>query len=74
MNGEHAQTKMLVDGSYLPYRTAVSDTPEAQAFYTSSLAGGWLKIANEQVQTIDPEFPGPLIGPYYQNRVARWTP
>lgn len=70
MNGEHAQTKMLVDGSYLPYRTAVSDTPEAQAFYNGSLAGKWLKIANDQVQTIDPQFPGPLIGPYYETRVA----
>ena len=70
MNGEHAQTKMLVDGSYLPYRTAVSDTPEAQAFYSGSLAGGWLKIANQQVQTIDPQFPGAPIGPYYETRVA----
>ena len=70
MNGEHAQTVMLTEGSYLPYRTAVSATPEAQAFYTGSLAGRWLKIANDQVQTIDPQFPGPLIGPYYETRVA----
>ncbi len=70
MNDVHAQTVMLTDGSYLPYRTAVSATPEAQAFYTSSLAGRWLKIANDQVQTIDPQFPGPLIGPYYETRVA----
>ena len=70
MNGEHAQTKLLVDGSYLPYRTAVAETPEAKAFFTGSLAGKWLSIANEQVQTIDPTFPGPLIGPYYETRVA----
>jgi len=70
MNGEHAQTRMLIEGSYLPYRTAVSATPEAQAFYAGSLAGSWLKIADRQVQTIDPEFPGPLIGPYYETRVA----
>jgi sn-glycerol 3-phosphate transport system substrate-binding protein len=70
MNGEHAQTRMLVDGSYLPYRTDVSESPEAQAFFSGSLAGGWLKIADDQVQTIDPEFPGPLIGPYYETRVA----
>ena len=58
MNGEHAQTKMLVDGSYLPYRTAVSDTPEAQAFYSGSLAGGWLKIANQQVRPSTPSSRG----------------
>ena len=70
MNAEHAQTEMLTEGSYLPYRTAVAASPEAQAFFSGSLAGGWLKIANDQVQTIDPAFPGPLIGPYYEARVA----
>ena len=70
MNSEHSQLELLTEGSYLPYRTAVSAMPEAQAFYSGSLAGQWLKIANDQVQTIDPQFPGPLIGPYYETRVA----
>jgi sn-glycerol 3-phosphate transport system substrate-binding protein len=70
MNGDHAQTTMLTEGSFLPYRTAAADSPEAQAFFAGSLAGGWLKTANDQVQTIDPQFPGPLIGPYYETRVA----
>jgi sn-glycerol 3-phosphate transport system substrate-binding protein len=64
MNSEAAQTRMLTGGSYLPYRTSVADTPDAQAFFAGSLAGGWLQLANEQVDTIDPAFPGPLIGPY----------
>jgi hypothetical protein len=29
-----------------------------------------LKIANEQVAEIDPAFPGPLIGPYDDVRLA----
>jgi sn-glycerol 3-phosphate transport system substrate-binding protein len=70
MNGEQAQLRMLTGGSYLPYRTAVAKTPEAQRFFASSLAGGWLEIANEQVETIDPRFPGPLIGPYDDVRLA----
>lgn len=70
MNGEHAQTRMLTGGSYLPYRTSAAQTPEARQFFSSSLAGRWLEVANEQVQTIDPAFPGPLIGPYADVRDA----
>jgi sn-glycerol 3-phosphate transport system substrate-binding protein len=68
MNSEAAQTKMLTGGSYLPYRTSAGTTPEAQQFFEGSLAGKWLQIANDQVRTIDPSFPGPLIGPYDEVR------
>jgi sn-glycerol 3-phosphate transport system substrate-binding protein len=64
MNGEEAQTAMLTGGSFLPYRRSAARTPEAQQFFDASLAGGWLRIADAQVETIDPTFPGPLIGPY----------
>jgi sn-glycerol 3-phosphate transport system substrate-binding protein len=70
MNGQEAQTRMLTGGSYLPYRTAVADSPEAERFFGSTLAGGWLRIASEQVEAIDPAFPGPLIGPYDDVRIA----
>jgi sn-glycerol 3-phosphate transport system substrate-binding protein len=68
MNGEVAQTRMLTGGSFLPYRLSAADTPEARQFFAGSLAGGWLQIANQQVRTIDPAFPGPLIGPYDEVR------
>ncbi|MCU0268980.1 MAG: extracellular solute-binding protein [Acidimicrobiales bacterium] len=68
MNAEHAQTRMLTGGSFLPFRTSAADTPEAREFFASSLAGSWLEVANEQVGTIDPTFPGPLIGPYDRTR------
>jgi sn-glycerol 3-phosphate transport system substrate-binding protein len=64
MNGEAAQTRMLTGASFLPYRTSVSQSPEAQRFFGGSMAGRALRIADEQVRTIDPTFPGPLIGPY----------
>jgi sn-glycerol 3-phosphate transport system substrate-binding protein len=64
MNGEEAQTAMLTGGSFLPYRRSAAQTPEAQQFFAASLAGSWLRIADAQVETIDPTFPGPLIGPY----------
>jgi sn-glycerol 3-phosphate transport system substrate-binding protein len=68
MNGEEAQTAMLTGGSFLPYRRSAAQTPEAQQFFDASLAGGWLRIADGQVETIDPTFPGPLIGPYDEVR------
>ena len=68
MNSEPAQTKMLTGASYLPYRTSAGTTPEAQQFFNGSLAGNWLRIANDQVRSIDPNFPGPLIGPYDEVR------
>jgi sn-glycerol 3-phosphate transport system substrate-binding protein len=72
MNSEHAQSRMLVGGSYLPWVTAANEEPEAEAYYAGEggLAGRWLATANEQVQTIDTDFPGPLIGPYDEFRAA----
>jgi sn-glycerol 3-phosphate transport system substrate-binding protein len=70
MNAAHAQSRLLVGGSYLPYLTAAADEPEAAAYLAgeSGRAGRWLAIANEQVRTIAPGFPGPLIGPYDEFR------
>jgi sn-glycerol 3-phosphate transport system substrate-binding protein len=70
MNGAEAQADMLIGGSYLPYNVRANDEASVQAFYTDGLSGRWLKIANDQVQAIDPAFPGPLIGPYYDFRKA----
>jgi len=68
LNTEPAQVKLLVEGSYLPFRTSAASTPEAQQFFSSSLAGRWLKLANDQLLAIDPSFPGALIGPYSDTR------
>jgi sn-glycerol 3-phosphate transport system substrate-binding protein len=68
MNTAEAQGEMLVGGSYLPYLLAANDLPAVQQFYAGGLSGRWLKIANDEVQAIDPDFPGPLIGPYYDFR------
>lgn len=72
LNGLHAQTRLLVGGSYLPYLEAAADEPEAAAYLAGEggLAGEWLAIANEQVRSIDPSFPGPLMGPYDEFREA----
>jgi sn-glycerol 3-phosphate transport system substrate-binding protein len=70
MNTPKAQVKMLTGGSYLPYNVKANAEPDAVDFYTRGLSGRWLKIANDEVGRIDPAFPGPLIGPYYDVRKA----
>ena len=64
------QTQWLLQGSYLPVTQAVQDAPEVQAYFTDTQPGRWLSTANEQLLSIDPEFPGPAIGPYNQFRAG----
>lgn len=64
MNSAEAQLEMLTVGSYLPWLTEVVDEPAATEFFDASLSGRWLEIAARQIDAIDPDFPGPLIGPY----------
>lgn len=70
MNSPDAQAKMLIGGSFLPYRTSVDERDDAKRFYNTGLAGPWLKLASDQVSAIDSTFPGPLIGPYDEVRKA----
>lgn len=70
LNTEASQTALLTGGSYLPYRTSAGQNEAAKKFFSSSMSGKWLAIANQQVQNIDPTFPGPLIGPYTETRKA----
>ncbi len=56
-------------GSYLPYRMSAVDDPELQAAWTDTLSGRWLAIAyDELLNGVDPDNPGPLIGPYDEFR------
>jgi sn-glycerol 3-phosphate transport system substrate-binding protein len=69
-NSTPVQTQWLLQGSYLPVTQAVQDAPEVQAYFTDTQPGRWLSTANEQLLSIDPEFPGPAIGPYNQFRAG----
>jgi sn-glycerol 3-phosphate transport system substrate-binding protein len=64
MNSPEAQLEMLTVGSYLPWLTELVDDPAAAEFFDASMSGQWLEIAARQIDAIDPDFPGPLIGPY----------
>lgn len=64
INSNEAQVKLLTGGSFIPWRSSTLQDPEVVAYFESGLSGRWLRIAAEQLQRIDPGFPGPLIGPY----------
>jgi sn-glycerol 3-phosphate transport system substrate-binding protein len=51
-------------GSYLPTTQAAAGAPEVTAYWTDDLAGRMLKVGYDQLLTVDPDRPGPQIGPY----------
>ncbi len=56
-------------GSYLRFLLVAADDPRILVFWTGDLAGQWLGIAYEEMLNgVNPDFPGPLIGPYDQFR------
>jgi sn-glycerol 3-phosphate transport system substrate-binding protein len=70
-NSQSSQVTWNLRGGYLPYRTSAVDTPAIQERWTTTLAGQWLAIAyDELLNGVDPDFPGPLLGPYDEFRVA----
>ena len=70
-NSLDSQVKWNLDGSYLPYRVSAAKDARIIDAWTNDLAGRWLAIAyGELINGVDPNFPGPLIGPYDQFRTA----
>jgi sn-glycerol 3-phosphate transport system substrate-binding protein len=70
-NSTESQVQWNIEGSYLPYRMSAVESPQLKERWTTTLSGRWLAIAyDELINGIDPDFPGPLIGPYDQFRQA----
>ena len=71
LNTDESQVTMTLVASNLPWRLGVVDDPRIQEAWSSSLAGQWLALAyQQQLDGLDPAFPGPLIGPYDQVRAG----
>lgn len=51
-------------GSYLPIRDGAAQKLAADTAWSSSLTGQWTTTAFNGVKSLDPAFPGPVIGPY----------
>lgn len=71
LNTTDSQVTLTLVASALPWLTSAVDDPRIQEAWTSSLAGEWLALAyQQQTEGLDPAFPGPLIGPYGDVRIA----
>ncbi|MCU0312102.1 MAG: extracellular solute-binding protein [Acidimicrobiales bacterium] len=64
------QATWNIEGSYLPFLDAAAEDPRVQEFWSTQLAGKWLGIAYDQLQAMDPDSTGALIGPYDKFRIA----
>ncbi len=70
VNEPEQQALWHTQGSYLPARGDVAEDPEIQTFWTDTRPGQWLREAFTLAEGLDPDFPGPLIGPYREARDA----
>jgi sn-glycerol 3-phosphate transport system substrate-binding protein len=70
VNQVPSQVEWNLEGSYLPWVEAAADDSVLQAAWTDTRRGRWLAIAYDSLLDRDPEFPGPLIGPYSETRAA----
>lgn len=59
-----SQVQWHLLGSYLPTTQAAASDPEVVAFWEDDLAGRILKVGYDQLVAVDPDNPGPQIGPY----------
>lgn len=51
-------------GSYLPTTQTAANAPEVVSYWADDLAGRLLKVGYDQLLQVDPQRPGPQIGPY----------
>lgn len=64
LNEPAQEVRWQIEGSYLPVHGSVADGPELQDFYRDDRVGQQLAVAARTLADVDPEFPGPLMGPY----------
>ncbi|MFA9563389.1 MAG: extracellular solute-binding protein [Acidimicrobiales bacterium] len=69
-NSVEAQVEWGIEGSSTPVSQAAAADPFLQEAWASTLGGQWQKVAYDVLAGIDTDFPGPVIGPYDEVRVA----
>jgi sn-glycerol 3-phosphate transport system substrate-binding protein len=70
-NTPATQITWNTEGSYIPFSMEAAQSPQVQQFWQTDLAGQWLALSYQQLsQGVDPDWPGPLIGPYQEVRRA----
>ena len=69
-NQPEQQVTWAIESSYFPLNVTAVDDPRLQAYWTDTRPGRWMSIAYDAFEQLDPDFPGPVIGPYKQFRQA----
>lgn len=64
------QVRWTLEGSYLPVSESARQDPALVEEFESTRRGRWLAIAAQSLETLNPDFPGPVIGPYNQLRTS----
>lgn len=67
-NETENQVRWTREGSYMPTRAAAAAALDAEPTWHESQRGRWISTAYESMKNLDPDFPGPLAGPYSKIR------
>jgi sn-glycerol 3-phosphate transport system substrate-binding protein len=62
------QVEWALKGSYLPVLKSAKDDPTLTQVFTTTTKGKWLSTAYQGISNLNPDFPGPVIGPYTEFR------
>jgi sn-glycerol 3-phosphate transport system substrate-binding protein len=70
-NRPETQVIWHLEGSYLPFSETAAEDAAVVESWTTDQSGSWLAVSYQQLtEGVDPQWPGPLIGPYDQFRDA----
>jgi sn-glycerol 3-phosphate transport system substrate-binding protein len=70
LNTPAIQAKWMIGATYMAWNTDAANESELTTWESTTRPGGWLRVAVEEIDNLDPGFPGPLIGPYTDTRNA----
>ena len=69
-NTPATQAKWMIGATYNAWNTQAANEPSLQQWEQTTRPGRWLTVAVDEIDNLDPNFPGPLIGPYTETREA----
>lgn len=69
-NSPATQANWMIGSTYNAWNNLAANESNLQEWETTTRPGQWLSVAVEEIDNLDPNFPGPLIGPYTDVREA----
>jgi len=70
LNSPATQATWMIGSTYNAWNDQAADESSLQEWEATTRPGRWLNVAVEEIDNLDPNFPGPLIGPYTDVRTA----